>query len=168
MKLTAKDLAVFGMFSALMFASKRLMEALPNIHLVAMFIVVATVIYRKKALYPIYGYVFLDGLFAGFATWWIPYLYLWTVLWGAVMLLPQNLPPKIAPFVYMAVCAAHGLLFGVLYAPVQALVFGFDFRQTIAWVAAGLPFDITHAISNFCCGALIIPLITLVKRVQKG
>lgn len=167
MKNRVKEIAVFSMLGAVMFASKILMEILPNIHLLGTFIVAITVVYRKKALYPIYIYVLLNGIFAGFATWWIPYLYIWTVLWAAVMLLPKNMPPKIAPFVYMIVCALHGFGFGVLYAPAQALMFGLNFDATLTWIAAGLPFDITHGISNFCCGILIMPLIKLLKNSEK-
>ena len=167
MKNTVKEIAVFGMLGAVMFASKMLMEILPNIHLLGTFIVAITVVYRKKALYPIYIYVLLNGIFAGFAMWWIPYLYIWTVLWATVMLLPKNMPPKIAPFVYMIVCALHGFAFGVLYAPAQALMFGLNFDATITWIATGLPFDITHGISNLCCGILITPLIKLLKNSEK-
>ena len=97
-------MAVFGMLGAVMYASKFLMELAPNIHLLGVFTIAFTVVYRRKALYPIYVYVFLNGIFSGFASWWIPYLYLWAVLWGAVMLLPKNMPPKARPIVYMAVC----------------------------------------------------------------
>lgn len=166
MKLSAKEIAVFGMLGALMYASKLIMEVAPNVHLLGVFTVALTVVYRRKALYPIYTYVFLNGLFAGFATWWIPYLYIWTVLWGVVMLLPQNLPKKAAPFIYMAVCAAHGFLFGTLYAPAQALLFGLDFRGMIAWIVAGLPWDAVHGISNFVCGILIVPIINIIRRVE--
>lgn len=150
-----------------MYASKFLMEALPNIHLLGTFIVALTVVYRKKALYPIYVYVLLNGLFAGFATWWIPYLYIWTILWGAVMLLPRNIPNKFRPIVYMAICALHGFLFGTLYAPAQALLFGLSFNGMIAWIIAGLPFDAIHGISNFICGTLICPLIYVLKKADK-
>lgn len=166
MKLSAKEIAVFGMFGALMYASKLLMEAAPNIHLLGVLTVALTVVYRKKALYPIYTFVFLAGLFAGFAAWWIPHLYLWTVLWGVVMLLPQNMPKKIRPIVYMSVCAAHGFLYGTLYAPAQALFFGLDFQGMIVWVLAGLPWDCVHGISNFVCGALIVPIVNIIQRVE--
>lgn len=149
-----------------MYASKLLMEIAPNIHLLGVFTVALTVVYRKKALYPIYTFVFLAGLFAGFATWWIPYLYLWTVLWGVVMLLPKNMPKKIRPIVYMSVCAAHGFLYGTLYAPAQALLFGLDFRGMIAWILAGLPWDCVHGVSNFVCGALIVPIVNIIQRVE--
>ena len=168
MKLTAREIAIFAMLGAVMFASKVLMEFAPNIHLLGTFTVAFTIVYRRKALYPIYTYVLLNGLFYGFAAWWIPYLYIWTVLWGAVMLLPKKMPKKIQPVVYMTVCAMHGFLFGTLYAPAQALLYGMNLKTTIAWIIAGLPWDCIHGISNFFCGILIIPIISALRLAQKN
>ena len=80
MKLSVKETVLFGMLGAMMYAVKVIMEVLPNVHLLGVFVIALTVVYRKKALYPIYTYVFINGLAAGFAAWWIPYLYLWTLL----------------------------------------------------------------------------------------
>lgn len=168
MKLTIREIAVFGMLGSIMYASKFVMELLPNVHLLGVFVIAFTVVYRKKALYPIYTYVILNGIFCGFAAWWIPYLYLWTLLWGAVMLLPQKMPKAARPFVYMAVCAAHGFLFGTLYAPAQAILFGLSFKGTIAWIIAGLPWDFIHGVSNFLCGILIMPIITVLRLAEKN
>ena len=168
MKLTIRETAVFGMFGALMYASKMLMEVLPNVPLLGVFTITLTIVYRKKALYPIYMYVMLNGLFAGFNTWWLPYLYIWTVLWGITMLLPQNMPSKIKPIVYMVVCALHGFLFGALYAPAQALLFGLAFNGMIAWILAGLPWDFIHGISNFCFFLLIVPLSAAIRKAEKS
>lgn len=150
-----------------MYVSKVIMELLPNVHLIGVFTIAYTVVYRKKALYPIYIYVFLNGFFSGFAVWWIPYLYIWTVLWGMTMLLPKSINKKAAPLIYMSVCALHGFLFGTLYAPAQALFFGLDFRGMLAWIAAGLPWDFIHGISNFFCGILIVPVISALKLAEK-
>ena len=149
-----------------MYASKLIMELVPNVHLLGVFTIAFTVVYRKKALYPIYVYVLLNGIFCGFATWWIPYLYLWTVLWGVTMLLPKKMPKKIQPLVYMVVCSLHGFLFGTLYAPAQALVFGLSFGGMIAWIIAGFPWDCIHGVSNFFCGLLIIPIISILRRIE--
>lgn len=167
MKLKVVDVAVFGMLGALMYASKVIMEVLPNIHLIGTFIVAMTVVYRRKALYPLYIFVLLTGLMNGFGTWWIPYLYIWTVLWGMTMLIPKRIPDKAKPIVYSAVCSLHGFLYGVLYAPAQALIFGLDFEATLTWIATGIPFDITHGISNFICGLLICPIITILSKAEK-
>lgn len=168
MRLTIREIALFGMLGALMFASKFVMELLPNVHLLGTFTVAFTVVYRKKALYPIYTYVLLNGIFCGFAAWWVPYLYLWALLWGAVMLLPQNMPKKVEPVVYMTVCAAHGFLYGTLYAPAQALLFGLSFKAMLAWIVAGLPWDFIHGVSNFFCGILIMPIVLVLRRAEKN
>lgn len=159
-------MTVFAMLGAIMYLSKILMEWAPNIHLLAMFTMTFTIVYRVKALIPIYVYVLLNGLFAGFAMWWIPYLYIWTVLWGITMLIPKNLPPKWA-FIYPIICGLHGLAFGTLYAPAQALMFGLNFQQTIAWIAAGFPFDCMHAIGDFMAGFLIFPLTKLLRKIDR-
>ena len=159
-------MAVFAMLGALMYASKMIMEVAPNVHLLGVFTIAFTVVYRKKALYPIYTYVLLNGIFCGFATWWIPYLYLWAVLWGATMLLPKRIPERIRPLVYMLLCAAHGFLFGTLYAPAQALLYGLSFQKMVAWIISGLPWDFVHGVSNFFCGILIVPVIKILTFLE--
>ena len=147
------------------------MEALPNLHLLGMLTMVYTLAFRKKALIPIYCYVFLNGLYAGFSLWWMPYLYIWTILWGATMLLPKSLPEKLPKelciIIYSTVCALHGLAFGILYAPAQALLFGLNFKETLVWIAAGFSFDVIHALGNLCAGLLILPLSALLKRLSE-
>ena len=161
------ELVVFAMLGALMFASKLIMEVLPNIHLLGMLTVTYTVVFRARALFPIYIYVLLNGLFSGFSLWWVPYLYVWTVLWGVTMLLPRRMPRRLAALVYPAVCALHGFAFGTLYAPAQALLFGLDFEETLLWIASGLPFDLIHGVSNLFTGLLILPFSELLSRLLK-
>ncbi len=167
MKLTVKEAAVFSMLGAVMYCSKMLMEALPNIHLIGVLTMALTLVYRKKALYPIYVFVFITGLLSGFSTWWVPYLYIWTVLWGVTMLLPKKLPKKAAPLIYMTVCGLHGIFYGILYAPVQAVFFGLDFKGMLSWIAAGFSFDLIHCVSNFLCATLVIPVAALIRKAEK-
>ena len=154
------------MLGTLMLCSKLVMEILPNIHLLGMFTMLYTVTFRTKALVPLYIYIFLNGLYAGFAVWWVPYLYVWTVLWGVTMLLPKNMPDKAAYIVYPIVCMLHGLSFGILYAPGQAILYGFNFEQTLAWIAAGVGFDIMHAVGGLAAGFLVLPLSKLLKKLS--
>ncbi len=162
---SVQELVVFAMLGSVMYCSKIIMEWAPNVHLLGMFTMIFTLCYRVKALVPIYVYVMLNGLFSGFAMWWIPYLYIWTILWGVTMLLPKNLPDKFA-WIYPLICGLHGLAFGTLYAPVQAIMFHLNFKQTIAWIAAGLPFDAIHALGNLAAGFLIFPLVKLIRRID--
>ena len=161
-----RDTAVFAMFGALMFGTKYLMEILPNIHLLALFIGTLTVVYRWRALIPIYIYVFLDGLFHGFSLWWLPYLYIFLPLFFAFLALPRRLPQGARAVVYPILCGLHGLLFGALYAPAQALLFGLDWQAMLAWIAAGLTFDLIHAVSNTVFGTLVLPFTLLLRKLE--
>lgn len=167
-KISVKEMVLFAFLGTLMFVSKQLLEFLPNIHMLGMFTMLYTVVYRKKALIPIYIFVLLEGILAGFAMWWIPYLYLWLILWGVTMILPRNMSEKCAFIVYMVVCGLHGLCYGTLYAPFQGLWMGFDFKKTLAWIAAGLPWDAVHAFGNLIFGSMIYPLSKLLKKLNIG
>ncbi len=167
-KLSPVEMTVFAALGTIMFCSKIIMEAAPNIHILGMLTMAYTVVYRKKALIPIYIYVFLNGLYAGFNQWWIPYLYIWTLLWAITMLLPKKMPAAVASVVYPLICCLHGLAFGALYAPVQAIMYNFNMEQTIVWIISGLSFDIIHAVSNFVAGLFILPLTKLLTRLSKN
>ncbi len=157
-------MCIFAMFGAMMLVSKMVLSGLPNIHLTGMFCILLTVVYRVKALIPIYIYVFLEGLFYGFTVWWLIYLYVWAVLWGAVMLLPKRMSPKTAFFVYPLVCALHGAAFGVLSAPVWSFFSGNGLLITII---SGLSFDVIHTVGNFAAGFLVLPLSQLLIKLEK-
>ena len=158
---------VFAMLGTVMFCSKIIMEVLPNIHLLGMFTMTYTVVFRKKALIPIYIYVMLNGVYAGFNAWWVPYLYIWTILWGITMLLPKNMPRIAKCIVYPIVCCLHGFAFGILYAPAQALMFGMNFEQMLAWIVAGGVFDVLHGVGNIFAGLLVVPLSELLVRLMR-
>ena len=166
-RLRIRELAIFAMLGTVMFCSKIIMELLPNIHLLGMFTMTYTLVLRKKALIPIYIYVFVNGLYAGFATWWVPYLYVWTILWAVTMLLPKRMPRRVKMIVYPIVCCLHGLSFGILYAPTEALLRGMSFEGMITWIAMGFPMDILHGIGNLFAGMLIVPLCELLEKLMK-
>lgn len=155
------------MLGTLMFVSKVIMEVLPNVHLLGMLTMTYTIVFRAKALIPIYVYVMLNGLYAGFSVWWIPYLYIWTILWAITMILPRRMPHWLAAIVYPAVCCLYGIAFGALYAPAQALMYGMSFKQMLAWIVAGLPFDIIHSIGNLVAGLLVLPLSELLRKLMR-
>ena len=166
--LKVNEIAKLGMFGAIIYAQKAVLASLPNIHLTAVLIIALTVVYRVKALYPICIYVLLEGLFGGFSAFWVSYIYIWTILWGVAMLLPKNLPEKkYGSVVYMIVCSLHGFLYGTLCAPASALILGLSFEEMLAWIVSGFSFDIIHGISNFCLGILIVPIIRLLRKLER-
>ena len=160
-------MVVFAMLGSIMFVSKIIMELLPNVHLLGMLTVTYTAVFRKKALIPIYIYVVLNGVYAGFAMWWIPYLYIWAILWAITMLVPKSLSKRVKCIVYPIICSIFGFAFGALYAPMQALMFGMNFQAMLAWIVAGFPFDLIHGISNLFTGMLIVPLSELLARLMR-
>ena len=160
--------AVFGMFGALMFSSKMLMEILPNVHLLALFVGATTAVYRFRALIPLYLYIFLDGLIHGFSLWWLPYLYVFLPLFIGFVAIPRRAPRWLKAILYPTVAALHGFAFGTLYAPAQALLFGLrSFEEILAWIAVGLPFDVIHGISNAAVGTLILPFAALIEKLER-
>ena len=162
------EMVVFAMLAAVLFSSKVIMEVIPyNVHLLGTLIMAYTLAFRWKALIPLYVYVLINGVWAGFAPWWVPYLYVWTVLWGATMLLPKHMPPTIARVVYPLVCSLHGFCFGILYAPGQALLYHMNWQSMLAWIAAGFYFDLIHGVSNLFMGLLVYPLADLLRKLMR-
>lgn len=166
-KLKVSELVLYALLGTVMFISKMVTEFLPNVHFLAMLTVAYTAVFRIKALIPIYVFVILTGAMNGFSLWWLPYLYIWAVLWAAAMCLPRNMPKKAAVPAYMVVAAMHGFLYGTLYAPAQALMFGLDFNQTVGWIMAGLPWDAVHGVGNLLAGTLVVPVIRVLKFAKR-
>ncbi len=166
-KISVYDIVLFPLFAAIMFASDILLDIAINVHLIAMLITAFTVVYRFKALIPIYIYILLNGLYYGFSGWLFGYLYVWAVLWAAVMLLPKNMKSRNAVIVYAAVAGLHGLLFGTMLAPINTLMMDFNLKQTIAWIASGIPADLIHCISNIIVTSMLcLPIINVLKKAE--
>ena len=177
-RLDLRHTILFAMMGAMMLAGKLAFEGIRNVHMVGMLIVTYTVVYRKYALFPIYVFVLLAGLYYGFQQWWLSYLYIWTVLWGMTMLLPQRTPKMLRGKLsarmtkllqagsYMGVCALHGLLFGTLYAPLWAWIAHLSPQATLRWIVVGLPSDLIHCLGNLAMGTLIYPLVKLLNKLE--
>ena len=83
MKLKVRELVILGLMTAILFIAQVALSFLPNIELVSLLIIVYTLVFGPKVLYVIYAFAVLEGLLYGFSTWWITYLYVWTILAGA-------------------------------------------------------------------------------------
>ncbi len=165
-----RDLVVLSIFGALMVISDQLMNFLPNVHLIAMFVILLTRFYRVKALIPIYIFVLLDGVLEGFfLSTWVMYSYIWLILWFAVMLLPKKLPKTAEAVIYPLLGAAHGLLFGILCSPASYFLFFpktvWSFANYKKYILSGLPFDIVHMTGNFFACMLVFPLLSLMRKM---
>ena len=160
LKLTLREIALFGILGALTFGAKVAMSFLPNIEPVSLFVILYTVVFGRKALYPIYLYVLLEILFYGIQLWNINYLYIWTLLaLGAWMIRKTD-----SPVVWATLSGGFGLLFGALCAPVYLFSGGIGFA--VSWWLSGIPFDILHCAGNFVMALLLFkPLRKLLSSL---
>ena len=157
------------MLGALMFASKIALEWAPNIHMLGMFTMIFTIVYRFKALIPIYLYASLLFIFYGFAPWCVIHFYVWTVLWAVTMLIPRRLPEKVLAVLYPTMCVLHGLSYGALCALTQVPIYYNSFapEMILTYIASSFYFDILHAIGNLGFGLLILPLSRLILKLEQ-
>ncbi len=159
------EIALYSMLGTMTFSAQVAMEVFPNIHLTGMFVILFSAVFGRKALVPIYVYVLLVGVRWGFSLSWIPYLYIWLPLWGGTLLVSRIRKKPLRVALYCAVGCLHGLSFGILYAPAQALLFGFNAKQTLAWIGAGFVWDVVHGMGNLFFCTLVEPLSQVLRRL---
>lgn len=155
-----REMVLLAMISAMMVATQVAMASMPNIHLVAVFVILAAMLFGWKALWSVYLFVVLEGLIYGFSMWFVNYLYVWTVLAVIAVLCRRNR----SPVFWAAVSGIFGLLFGALcsvpYFITGGWAAGFSY-----WVA-GIPFDLVHCAANAALAAvLLLPLYRLCIRL---
>lgn len=159
-KLTTFEVTLFGVLGALTFAAKFVMSALPNIEPVSLMIMLFAVTFGWKALYPTFLYVAMEILFYGINTWNIYYLYVWTVLLIAALLMRKMQEP----LGWAILSGVFGLLFGALCAITDVFIGGFSYAAA-KWVS-GIWFDLMHCAGNFVIALLLFnPLRDLLKKL---
>ena len=145
-----REMCLLALFGALMFGTQVAMATLPNIHLVALFIILATILFSWKAMYSVAVFVLLEGLIYGFGIWWASYLYIWPLLVVIAVFFRAN-----ESAVFWAVIAGlHGLCFGALCAIPYLFVGGWS--AAVSYWIAGIPFDLLQCAGNFVLTLLLL------------
>ena len=162
-KTSLRELAQMSLLACITFAAKFAMSGLPNIEPVSLMIMLMTVTYGKKALYPIYVYVLLELLFYGLNLWNLVYLYIWLFL-----AVPAYLLRKMEGRLGWAVLSGgFGLLFGLLCSPVYIAAGGW-YMAVSAWIS-GIPYDLVHCAGNFIIALVLFrPLRELLQKLKAG
>ena len=159
-KLTVRQVVLFGMLGALIFAAKYVMAFLPNIEPVSLMVMLCAVVFGRKGAYPIALYVLMEVLFYGLGLWNINYLYIWAILGiaaGQMRKVQGALP-------WAILSGTFGLLFGALCAPVDVVIGGFGYA--IAKWVSGIPFDIAHCLGNFAIAlVMFVPMRNLLEKL---
>ena len=159
-----RNVAYMAVMAAIIVASKEALSSLPNIELVSLLIALFTVYFGKLTVGAIYIYVFIEGLLYGFTYWWfIPYMYVWTLLWAVCSLMKKTEEP----IIWACVLGTFGLAFGFLFALLY-FVLG-DWSVGYAYFLSGLGFDLLHAAGNFVLTLILWkPLSRALKRITES
>ena len=159
-KLTIREITLFAVLGAMMFALQVVMAPLPNIEPVSLLVMIFAAVFGWKALYPVYVFVVMEILFYGISTWNIYYLYVWAVLAFAAILMRK----QTQPLAWALLSAVYGLMFGALCGIVDIFIGGFGYAAA-KWVS-GIPFDLLHCGGNFVIALIMFrPLRTALEKL---
>ena len=149
------ELLVSSILGALTFAVKVAMTALPNIEPVTLLLILSALCFGARALVTCGVYVLLEGLFYGFSTWWIPYLYAWPLL----VLLTLLCRKRENRFFWAVFAALYGFAFGFMFLPVNYFVYGMADNPDLltVYILNDIPFDLLHAAGNFITVLILLP-----------
>lgn len=164
-RISVKELVLYAALAALLLTVQVGLAFLPNIELVSLLLIVYTRVIGKKALYPLYIFVFAEGLIYGFGIWWVNYLYIWAILVFFTLVLQKIVTRKEDSVLLWAVFSAiYGLLFGTLSSIPYLFIGGFGLTAT--YIINGIPFDLLHCGGNLVVGLILIkPLHRLMQRL---
>ena len=159
-KLTIREITLFAVLGAMTFALQVAMAPLPNIEPVSLLVMAFAVVFGWKCLYPVYVFVVMEILFYGISTWNIYYLYVWTVLALAAIVMRK----ATHPLAWALLSGVYGLFFGALCGIVDVFIGGFAYAAT-KWVS-GIPFDLLHCGGNFGIALILFnPLRNLLEKL---
>lgn len=159
-KLSLREMCFLALMGALMLASQVAMAALPNIHIVALLIIITALCFSWRALFSVAVFVLLEGLIYGFGIWWISYLYAWPLLVPIVILLRKNT----SALFWAVISGAHGLLFGAMTAIPYLFIGGW--QAAVSYWISGIPFDLLHCAGNFVVTLVLLnPLLKLTRKL---
>jgi len=158
-KIGVRQLTLFAMLGAVMFAGKMAMAYLPNIEPVSLLVMLLAVCFGWAGLYAVAVYVLLEILVFGIQMWAISYLYVWLLLFVAARLLRRMR----APLEWALLSAFFGIGFGALCAVPYWITGGW--AAAVGWWISGIPWDLAHGAGNFVLALLLF--VPLRKRLSQ-
>ena len=160
-RLTAREIAELSLICALMVAGKESLRVIPNVHPVTLLLLLATILYGAKALYPTFGFALLEIALYGAGIWNLMYLYVWPL--AVLAALPFRKETSRA--LWAAIAGLHGLCFGALCAIPYFFIGGW--RMAVSWWISGIPYDVIHCVSNAVLAFVLLPpLRKLMERLH--
>lgn len=160
--LKVREIVTLGILSGLLIAVQVGLSFLPNIELVSFFVIIFTLVYRRKVIFILSVFILAEGIIYGFGLWWLNYLYIWAVL----AIITALLHKMDSAFGWALVSGLFGLFFGALCSIPYFFMGGW--QTAFSYWVSGLLFDITHCVGNFVlCLLLYRPVYTLLCRLER-
>ena len=148
--------------TAILETAKFALNAVANVELVTLLVILFTERFgQRETLSAVLLFALLESMWWGVNIWTITYFYVWPIL---VFI---SVPLAKEPSVLLKGIAAgiFGLLFGLLCSLTTLVISGP--QAAFAWWAAGIPFDLIHALSNFLlCLVLYRPLSDVLNHLH--
>lgn len=163
--LTARDIAMIGMMTAVIVASKEALSFLPNIELVSFWMIMFTLYFGWRVWFVVPIFIILECAIYSFGIWNLMYLLAWPVL----VLIAWLLRRVDSAWLWAIISGAFGLSYGFLCTLVYAFFMirssgvAVGLSTAAAWWVAGIPYDIVHCIGNF---ALMLALYHPIRKVM--
>ena len=160
-RLPLRELVLYALLGAVMYGGKMALAALPNIEPVSLLVIVYTLVFGWKALWPIYLDVFLEWVTWGISAWSVNYLYIWFLLF----LVTRALRRMDSPLSWAVLAGGFGLCFGLLCAPVYGFIGGWGYA--VSWWVSGIPYDLLHCGGNFAMTLLLYnPCLRVLRELK--
>lgn len=149
-----RELVLTAAMTAVLEVSKHALDALPNIELISLLVILYTLHFGlKKTMAPVLIFSAVEMMIYGIGIWTVTYFYVWPVL----VLLANAFRNHASRLNISLLSAVFGLFFGLLCALVTVLIGGI--RTAFAWWIAGIPYDLVHCAGNFVIAFLLyLPL----------
>ena len=159
---TAKRATYIAAMTAIILVSKEALSSIANVEPVTLLVCLFTVHFGFDTLYAIYVFALVEGMIYGFhPLWWIPYLYVWTIL----SLIAHAFRKETSPLLWAGLMGIYGLCFGFLCSmPYFAIG---QWSMGFTYFVSGLGFDLVHCVANFCIGLFLwIPLTRALSHIS--
>lgn len=162
-RITVKDIALIGIMVAVIEACKFALAAIPNVELTSFWIIIFTLMFKKRIFIVIPVFILIEGAVYGFGLWWVMYLYAWPLL-AIITLLLHRIK---SVWLWAIVSGVFGLLFGLLCSIPYLFIGGIS--TAFAWWVGGIPWDLVHGVANFIIMLVLFhPIIRAMKKVTSA
>lgn len=160
-----RELCSLALCTALIVVVKKVLEPIPNVEGVTFLIILFTLFFGWKTIFPVVIYIVEEGLYWGFGFWFPFYCIIWPLLVILVLLFKKRLKNNALSWSFFS--AIFVLVFDGVYALTTYPMGGWK----IVWasIVSGISFGVIHMISNFfICLALFTPLYRIMEQLTKN